>query len=150
MRYLACFLFLLTGCISVPLDFGGDSEKSFEWRWGWKQNKPAAQPSDEKPPFEVPPEVEATYTFPDVTAGANAAVAPDFKFTPTVGVEIAEFKVPALRWFTIQAQGGYQLMDVYVGKRWTSVVEITTGAWFGYDFDEHDTTWGFGATLIKF
>jgi hypothetical protein len=151
MRWLIAILFLLTGCKSVPLDFGGDSQKAFEWRWSWQQSKPAAQPSDEKPPFEVPPEVEATYTFPDVHAGMNYVMGgPDRRLTPTVGIEVCEFKVPALRWFNVQVQGGNQLADVYIGKRWTSVVEVTTGAWFGYDFEEHDTTWGLGATLIKF
>lgn len=143
-------LVFLTGCSSVPLDFGGDSDKLVEIRMSWQAHKPAAQPSDEKPPFEVPPEVVATYQFPDIHAGMNYVLGTEKRLTPTVGIEILEFKLPVVRWFNVQAQGGNQLVDIYVGKRFTSVIEITAGAWWGYDFEEHDTTWGLGATLIKF
>lgn len=133
------------------LDFGGDDSKAFEWKWSWRADKPAAQPDSERPPFEVPPEVEATYAFPDVHAGLNVVLgSEDTRITPTLGIEIAEFKVPGLRWFNIQAQGGAQLLDVYVGKRFTSIFEITAGGWFGYDFEEKDQTWGVGFTLTKF
>lgn len=152
-KVLACLL-LLCGTAQaegVKLDFGGDDSKWIEWRWGWANDRPAAQPDSEKPPFEVPPEVVATYAFPDVHAGLNFVLgSEDFRLTPVVGIELAEFKLPLVRWFSVQAQAGYQLVDVYVGKRFTSIVEITAGVFWGYDFDDHDTTYGIGISITKF
>jgi len=79
-----------------------------------------------------------------------AVVQPKGRFTPTVHVELCEFKTPYLRWFSVQAGAGDQLAEVFLGKRLVSVFEITAGPWFGRDFEEDAWAWGVGGTLIKF
>jgi len=159
MRSLIPFLalfFLLSGCAAAgKLDFGGDDKKPFELRWAWEkgveQSKAEPGKVDADGVYQPEtPEATAALQFPDIHAGMNVEIRPEVKLTPTVGVEILEFKVPYLRWFNVQAQAGNQLIDVYCGKKLLSVYEITAGAWFGYDMDEHDTCWGVGGTLIKF
>ena len=144
------------GCsVTRALDFGGSDEKPFEFRFAWQKRFETSKAEPGKVDAEgvyqpETPEVDAALQFPDIHAGLNAEVRPEFKLTPTVGVEVVEFKVPYLRWFNVQVQGGNQLVDVYLGKRLISVFEVTIGPWYGYDFEEHDTCWGVGGTLIRF
>jgi hypothetical protein len=144
----------LPGC--SYLDFGGNDEKQFEVRFFW-QNGPSIGPEDpDNPGFDKDgnkrpsPEVLATYTFPDIHAGMNGQIGPKGRITPTMGIELVEVKVPYLRWFNLQVQGGYQLVDLYLGKRFTSIFEVTVGPWIGWDFEADATAWGVGGTLIKF
>lgn len=148
---LGLLCLLAAGCSGLPLDFGGASEKAWEWRWGWSTYKPSAQPADEVPPFEVPPELLATYSWPDLHAGTMYSLNGGAgRLTPYLGVEVAEFKVPHARWFVIEGISGTDLVGGYVGKRWTSVIEVTTGVGLVYDVEEK--TWApvVGVDLIRF
>lgn len=147
---------LLSGCsILRALDFGGDSKKPFEFRFGWQhgieQSKAKPGQVDKDGVYQPEtPEVDAILGFPDIHAGIMGEVQPKGRFTPTVQVELCEFKVPVLRWFSVQLGAGYQLAEAYIGKRLISVFEVTGGFWIGRDFEEDDWAWGFGGTLIRF
>lgn len=146
----------LTGCsVLRVLDFGGDPKKNWDFRWGWDHGieKSKAKPGevDESGVYQPEtPEVEALLSFPDIHAGMVVLVQPKARITPTVHVEAFEFKVPYLRWFSVQAGAGAQLMDVYLGKRLLSVFEVTVGGFVGWDFDTDAWCWGVGGTLIRF
>lgn len=151
MRCIVPVLLCLTGCSAFPLDFGGDSKKSFEWRWSWTRAKPAAQPGDEKPPFDAPPEVEATYAMPDIHAGLLYSLSGgDSRLTPSLGLEIAEFKLPVVRWFVIEIVAGKDLVGFYVGKRLTSIFEISIGGGICWDLETDDWVPVIGADILKF
>lgn len=155
MMALVLALGLLPGCsILRALDFGGDPGKAFEFRWGWERIETSkAKPGgvDDSGVYKPEsPEVEAILNFPDIHAGLFAAVQPKARISPTVQLELFEFKVPYARWFSVQIGAGAQLAEVYLGKRLISVFEITVGPWVGWDFDEHDYAWGVGGTLIRF
>lgn len=145
---------LLCGC--GILDFGGDDSKSFEFRPFWSNGPSVGDEDPENPGFDkdgnkiVSKEVLATYTFPDIHAGLHAVVAKEPRITPTVAVELFEVKVPYARWFSAQVSGGDQLVDFYLGKRLTSIFEVTVGPFAGWDFETHDWTWGVGGTVLKF
>jgi len=147
---------ILSGCsVLRALDFGGDAQKPFEFRFGWEKGieKSAAKPGQvDKDGVYQPetPEVEAILGFPDIHAGIMVEVQPKGRVTPTVQIEACEFKLPYVRWFSVQAGAGYQMVNAYVGKRLVSVFEITFGPWVGWDFNEDDWAWGVGGTLISF
>ena len=146
---------LMSCSVVRALDFGGTDEKPFEFRFAWQKRfeTSTAKPGevDESGVYQPEtPEVDAALQFPDIHAGLAAEVRPELKITPVIGIEACEFRLPYLRWFNVQVQGGNQLVDIYCGKRLVSVYEITAGAWIGHDFDENSTCWGFAATLIKF
>ena len=138
------------------LDFGGDDEKSFEFRPFWDQGPSIGEENPETPGFDKegnkipPPEVLATYTFPDLFAGVRAVIGPEPRVTPTVGIEIFEVKFPAVRWFSAQLSAGDQLVDFSFHKRLTSIYEITVGPFVAWDFEHHDFAYGLGASIIKF
>jgi len=156
MKILIALLPLLCGCqVLRVLDFGGSDDKPFEFRFGWEKgvDVSTAKPghTDEcgvyKP--EVP-EVEAALSFPDVSAGLMIEMQPHARITPVVNVDLFDVKVPYARWFSAQAGMGYQLSELYFGKRIISILELTVGGWGGYDFEEHKWAWGLGGTIIKF
>jgi len=155
MKRLAPLAFLLLASCKF-LDFGGDDKQSFEFRFFWDRAPAIGAEDPENPGFDkdgnkIPsPEVYATYYMPDICTGLNVVVQPKGRITPVLGVELAEFKLPYLRWFSVQVQGGAQLVDVYVGKRLTSIFEVTIGGWYGWDFEERDWSWGVGGTLLRF
>jgi hypothetical protein len=152
---LALVPFMFGCSVMRALDFGGDDKKPFEFRFGWEHGIeiPAGKPGTTNPDGTyVPetPEVAAILGFPDVHAGMNVVIQSKPRISPTVGIEVCEFKVPCLRWVSVQVQGGTDLADIYIGKRLVSVFEITVGPWIGWDFSENEVCWGVGATLIKF
>jgi len=155
MLLLALVPFLPACSVLRVLDFGGDDKKSFEFRFGWEhgieQSTAPPRQTDECGVYHPEtPEVDALLSFPDIHAGLNVLASLKPRITPTVGLELAEFKVPYLRWFNVQIQGGTDLVDIYVGKRLLAVYEVTIGPWYGYDFTENRGTFGIGATLIRF
>lgn len=147
---------LLSACASFPLDFGGDDSKDFEVRFFWNQGPQIGEEDPENPGFDkdgnlIPdPEVLAVYAFPDVHAGYAWLSGDDPKLTPTINVEIMEFKVPFFRWFVVAPGAGSNEAHLYVGKRLTSIYEITFGVLLGRRFDEDDWVWGIQGTLLKF
>jgi len=153
---LAIAVLMLGGCsVLRALDFGGTDEKLFEFRFGWEKGieRSEAEPGgiDEHGVYQPETsEVEAILGFPDIHAGLMGVVQPEGRITPTVQVELFEFKLPWLRWFSVQAGAGAQLAELYLGKRLISVFEVTFGPWLGWDFEEDAIGWGVGGTLIRF
>jgi hypothetical protein len=149
-------LFALSSCsVLRALDFGGDPDKPFEFRLGWDKGveKSGAKPgkTDDNGVYQPEvPEAEAALSFPDVSAGIVVEVRSKPRVTPTVQLDLFDFKLPYIRWFSCQAGMGYQLGNVYLGKRLVSILELTVGGWMGYDFETHSLAWGLGGTLIKF
>lgn len=159
MKILSLSLILgaCVGCSGMALDFGGDDTKPFEFDWGWERGvTPAGPENPATPGFDkdgnkiVPKEVSNTYTFPAVSAGVDAEVYPKGNLTPSIGLTAFEFKLPYARWFSVQPHVGADLVDIYVGKRLTSIYEITIGPWFGRNYKDHEWCGGLGLTLIKF
>lgn len=156
MRAAIAALLALSVCSCRFIDFGGDDEKPFEFRPFWGQGPDIGEENPETPGYDKdgnkipPPEVLATYTFPDIFAGVRAVIGPEPRVTPTVGIELFEVKVPYARWFSAQLSAGDQLMEFSFHKRITSIYEITIGPFVGWDFDEHDVAWGIGGSIIKF
>lgn len=155
MLVLALVPFVLGCAVMRALDFGGDPGKQWEFRFGFEhgiettEGKPGTTNPDGTYVPETP-EVDAILSFPDVHAGLNVVIQSKPRISPTVGIELCEFKVPYLRWFNVQVQGGTDLADIYIGKRLVSVFEITVGPWVGWDFAEDRLAFGAGGTLIKF
>jgi len=162
VRISSLLLLLMSGC--GVIDFGGKDDKPYEWRWGWDRGIQSIGKEDPKNPGYdmdgnlIPSaEVKATYQFPDVDAGMAYVISDDnSRITPTLGVEMAEFKVPYLRWFKVDVGAGSNYPYVYVGKRITSIYEISVGACYGYDLEEKDNGdregwgWAGAGTIIKF
>jgi len=99
----------------------------------------------------IPPaEVEMTYRFPDVHAGSAVQISGDASVTPTINIELAEVKIPHLRWWMVTVGTGDDLVLFYVGKRLTSIYEVGIGPWIGKDLKLHREAWGVQLTLIKF
>lgn len=154
----ACALaFLLCqGCsVLKALDFGGDDQKAFEFRWGWEKGieTSKAKPGkvDEHGVYQPEtPEVEAILGFPNVHAGLAWEIQPEPRMTPTVAIELCRAKFPYVRWFELQVGAGAQLAEVSLTKRLVSVFEITAGPWIGWDFEERRPAWGACFTIIKF
>lgn len=152
---LAVIPFLPACTVMKFLDFGGDDTKAWEFRMGYdkgiEQSTAPPGQTDEQGVYQPEtPEAQALLGFPDIHAGLNVLIASKPRITPTVGLELAEFKVPYLRWFNIQVQGGTDLVDIYIGKRLLAIYEVTAGAWYGHDFTNNRQTVGVGFTLIKF
>jgi hypothetical protein len=159
MKLLAILALSLSsaGCSGMVLDFGGDDKKPFEFNWGWERGVTEAGPENPATPgFDkdgnkiVPAEVANTYTFPAVHAGVDAEAYHHAGVTPSIGMTAFEFKVPYARWFSVQPHVGADLVDIYVGKRLTSIYEITIGPWFGRNFKDNEWCGGIGLTIIKF
>lgn len=154
----ALYLLPLWACLSSCgyMDFGGDPEKSWDFVPFWAGATSLGPEDPKNPGYDAdgnripPPEVAAVYALPDIHAGFDVSCSPKARITPVVGVELAEVRVPYLRWFNAQVQVGNQLADFYVGKRFTSIIEITAGLWWGRDFEEDAWSWGIGGTLIRF
>lgn len=147
---------LLSSASCKYMDFGGDDKKQWEFQFFWDRAPEIGEEDPKNPGFDkdgnkIPsPEVYATYYFPDIHAGLGAEIGPKARITPVVGIELFEFKVPYARWFSFQVQGGADIVNVYLGKRLTSIFEVTVGPWFGRDFEQNDWAYGVGGTLIKF
>lgn len=147
-------LLVLPGC-SI-LDLGEKDDEPWEFRLGWDKGIKIGEEDPDNPGFDrdgnkiVSGEVLATYTLPDVHTGIAWVNGEDPRITPTVNVELCEFKVPYLRWFSVQVGAGSQEAHIYLGKRLTSIFEVTVGPMLVRRFDEDDWVWGIQGTLIKF
>lgn len=153
-KLLVALLPLLFASCST-LDFGG-SDSSWEWKWGWDKGVEVGEEDPENPGFDrdgnkIPsPEVLATYTFPDIHTGIAWIGSDDARITPTLNLELAEFKVPYLRWFSVQVGAGANETHVYLGKRMTSIFEVSVGPMLIRDFETNEWVGGIQGTLIKF
>lgn len=96
-------------------------------------------------------DIPLTYKIPDIGAGFIFDVR-DYSVSPSLQIEILEIDshIPYLR--TLKLDGGvaYQRGYVYIGKLWTSIFEISTGGFVGWNWEDKDLTYGIGATIIRF
>lgn len=156
MKKIALLALLLSSASCKCLDFGGKDEKAWELQFFWDRAPAIGKEDPKNPGFDtdgnkIPsPEIYATYYFPDIHAGFAGEIKPKARMTPVVGVELLEFKIPYARWFNLQVQGGADIVSIYLGKRFTSIIEVTVGPWVGRDFELDDWAYGLGGTLIKF
>lgn len=152
LAFIIIFVFL--GGISTGCK-GTSKEKLWAWRWGWDERIPSevGEPLDdgydENGDYVPPPEVKATYQWPDVHAGFLYDVTQG-KIRPALDIELAEFRVPFLRWQGINIGAAQDFGYVSINHIWTSIYEVETGLYWGYDLAEEEHTWGFSVTLTKF
>lgn len=97
----------------------------------------------------VPPEIKATYHMPDVHAGL-AADWEAKRLRPVLEMEVLEFKAPYIRTNTVGIMAGEDLVAVHLSHQWTSIFEVSTGMFFGYDTEIHHRTFGLNVLVIKF
>ena len=153
--YLCLFgLVSLSGCSF--LDFGGDDSKNFELKFFWDNAPDIGEEDPDNPGFDrdgnkrPSPEILATYYFPDVHAGYAWVDGEQNRILPTINVEIAEIKVPYARWFVFAVGAGVDEAHMYLGKRLTSILEVTMGPMLVRRFDTAEWVVGFQVTLLKF
>jgi hypothetical protein len=96
-------------------------------------------------------EIPATYKIPDIGAGFIFDVN-SLDVSPSIQVELFEIDthVPYVRTLKLDAGVAYQRGYIYVGKLWTSIFEISTGGFIGWNFEDEELSYGVGATIIRF
>lgn len=97
------------------------------------------------------PDIPMTYKIPDIGAGFIFDVR-SLDVTPSIQVEILEIDthIPYVNTLKVDAGVGYQRVFAYVGKLWTSIFEISTGLFAGWNWDDNDVSYGVGCTIIRF
>lgn len=97
------------------------------------------------------PDIPMTYKIPDIGAGFIFDVK-SLDLTPSIQVEILEIDthIPYVNTLKLDLGVGYQRAFAYVGKLWTSIFEISTGLFVGWNWDDNDVSYGVGATIIRF
>ena len=149
----------LSGCAFMKaLDYDGNPKKSFEFRFGWDHGieSSKAEPGKVDGAGVYQPEdgggAEAILSFPGISTGLAWEARPKSRVTPTVGMEMFRVKtpIPFARWWVFEAGGGAQLAEVYAGKLFVPVVDVTAGPWVGWDFNERKWAFGGQITIFKF
>jgi len=97
------------------------------------------------------PDIEMTYKIPDIGTGFVVDVK-DWTVSPSLQVELLEFNsfIPYLGLIKVDLGVAYQRAFVYVGKLWTSIFEISTGGFVGWNFDDEEPCYGIAFTVIHF
>lgn len=100
------------------------------------------------------PLIAATYKFPDLGCGFIIDVG-DLKevvVTPSLQIELLEVDthIPYVGTLKLDAGIGYMRSYVYVGKLFTSIIEISAGPFIGWDFEDKELSYGLGCTIIRF
>lgn len=92
------------------------------------------------------PSIEQTYQMPDISAGFLFDI-DRLEVKPCLSVELLDRA-------RIKTDLGvaFGLVFIYLGYRWSSIIEISTGAWAGYYLsrEEQSFSYGVGVTLTKF
>jgi len=147
--FTICLLISLSGCAG--------------FRPGWIDENSWATPSKDNETenlgghFEgdvwVPdnPDIEWTYKIPDISSGFVFDIN-SLDATPSLQVELFEFDshIPYVGTLKIDAGVAYQRGFLYLGKLWTSIFEISTGIWGGWNWEDNQPAFGVGVTIIKF
>lgn len=96
-------------------------------------------------------EIEWTYKIPDISAGFIFDIA-SLDASPSLQIEIFEFDshVPYLGILKLDAGVAYQRAYLYLGKLWTSIFEISTGIFGGWNWEDNAPSYGVAVTIIKF
>lgn len=153
MRYLLVVGMLVTivGCSTVS-DRDG-AEKNFYWSWDKGVEAPG-EPGDIHPEYDergnliADADVVNTYRFPDIHTGAVYDLRTG-EMTPVAEIEVAEFKIPKLGWFSTGVIGGDGLVGGHLSKNLVGVLELETGVFVGFDADENRLTYGVDVFVIK-
>lgn len=97
------------------------------------------------------PDIPMTYKIPDIGAGFIFDVK-SLDVSPSIQVELLEIDthIPYLQTLKLDVGVAYQRAYVYVGKLWTSIFEISTGGFVGWNWDDNSLSYGVGFTLIRF
>ena len=97
------------------------------------------------------PDIELTYKIPDISAGFIFDVK-TLELSPSISFELFEFDthIPYLRRLKFDAGVAYQRGFLYVGKLWTSVFEVSTGGFAGWNWRDNEPTYGVALLIIKF
>jgi hypothetical protein len=108
------------------------------------------------------PDIEWTYKIPDISAGFIIDIEStldhedslrEIKFiSPALQIELLEFDshIPYVNTLKVDFGVAYQRTYLYIGKLWTSVFEISTGVYGGWNFEDREITFGIAGTIIKF
>jgi len=120
----------------TPKDFDGPLGGHFDDEGNWIPDKKS-----------IPP----TYKIPDISTGFIVDVSA-IKITPCLQIELLEIHtpIPYVGTFKFDVGLAYQRTYVYVGILWTSIFEVSTGGFFGWNFEEREMSYGVGISLIKF
>jgi hypothetical protein len=96
-------------------------------------------------------EIPSTYKIPDIGAGFIFDVN-SLDVSPSLQVELLEVNTHVPYLGTLKLDGGvaYQRGFLYVGKLWTSIFEVSTGGFIGWNWEDDDLSYGVGATIIRF
>lgn len=162
--YLLIFLILTPGCAYFK----------FGWQRGDKQPAPEGGqniegldgPSnghfnDDGEWVPDDPTIAATYQIPDISSGfiidIGSALSDEERrrgefLSPSLQIELIEFdtQIPYVRTLKVDLGAAYQRPFIYLGKKWTSIFEVSTGVFAGWNFDTNELSYGVGATIIKF
>jgi hypothetical protein len=97
------------------------------------------------------PDIPMTYKIPDIGAGFIFDVN-SLDVSPSLQVELLEIDthIPYVRTLKLDAGVAYQRGYLYVGKLWTSIFEISTGVFAGWNWEDNQMSYGVGATIIRF
>jgi hypothetical protein len=97
------------------------------------------------------PEIETTYKIPDISSGFIVDLS-TFDVSPSIQVEILELDthIPYVGTVKLDAGIAYQRTYIYIGKLWTSVFEISTGIWGGWNWEDNIPAYGVSITIIRF
>lgn len=96
-------------------------------------------------------DIPMTYKIPDISAGfifdANS-----LDVSPSLQVELLEINTQLSYVGRIKLDGGvaYQRAYVYAGKLWTSIFEISTGIFVGWNWEDNEISYGAGVSIIRF
>ena len=148
-------LSLMTGCSAFTLGFQSDTTEVVEEDEGevidGVDGPTAGHFDDEGNWIPDDPTIAMTYRIPDISSGFLFD-ARRLKVTPTISVELFEFKAPwkYLSNYKVDLGVGYQRVFGYLGIRLTSIFEISVGAVGGWDWDTNDYFYGPAFTIIKF
>ena len=97
------------------------------------------------------PDIARTYQIPDIGAGFVFDIN-SLDLSPSLQLELLEVdtSVPYVGTLKLDFGVAYQRSYLYVGKLWTSIFEISTGGFVGWNWEDNEISYGVAGTIIKF
>lgn len=163
---------LLMVCLSLTLMTVGCESFSFGWQRedsikinNWSENEEGVPDfanghfNDDDEWIPDNEDIASTYKIPDLGTGFIFDVN-SLSVSPSLQIELVEFDshIPYINTLKVDFGVAYNRTFFYLGKLWTSIFEISTGVYVGWNFDDFDwkklrggeLSYGAGATIIKF